>query len=259
MNVPIMIIAQISDTHITLDTPDSDQRMRDFEQTLVDIDALEIRPDVIIHTGDIVHNGREEEYAEAAALLATAKSPVYVMAGNRDDRQTLRKAFSGSDYINGHSEFIEYAIDDFPVRLVMLDTLSLQSNKGDFCQKRLENLRKLANWKSSKPIAVFTHHPPFEATECPDPFQFETRESMLRLRNALQNIDGVAAIFCGHVHRFDMGDVEGIRAVAMPSTATTLRKGEYPDWMKTRPVYQLHRFDSVWGFASETRIVGTGT
>jgi hypothetical protein len=82
---------------------------------------------------------------------------------------------------------------------------------------------------------------------------------MLRLRNALQNIDGVAAIFCGHVHRFDIGDVEGTRAVAMPSIATTLRKGEYPERMKTRPVYQLHRFDSAWGFATETRIVGTQT
>jgi 3',5'-cyclic AMP phosphodiesterase CpdA len=254
-----MIIAQISDTHITLDTPDSDRRMRDFERTIADIDALEMRPDVIVHTGDVVHNGRDEEYAEAAALLATAKSSVYVLAGNRDDRRTLRKAFSGNDYINDNSEFIEYAIDDFPVRLIMLDTLSLQSNKGDFCQKRMENLQHLASWESSKPVAVFTHHPPFEATECPEPLQFETRESMLRLRNALQKIDSVAAIFCGHVHRFDMGDVEGTRAVAMPSIATSLRKGEYPEGMKTQPVYQLHRFDPVWGFTTETRIVGTQT
>jgi len=42
----------------------------------------------------------------------------------------------------------------------------------------------------------------------------------------------------------------------MPSIATTLRKGEYPNDIKTLPVYQLHRFDPVWGFATETRIVG---
>jgi hypothetical protein len=28
--------------------------------------------------------------------------------------------------------------------------------------------------------------------------------------------------------------------------------------MKTRPVYHIHRFDPVWGFASESRIVGQG-
>jgi hypothetical protein len=27
--------------------------------------------------------------------------------------------------------------------------------------------------------------------------------------------------------------------------------------MKTRPVYHLHRYDPAWGFATESRIVGT--
>ena len=62
-----MIIAQISDTHIALDTPDADQRIRDFERTIADINALDPAPDVIVHTGDIVHNGRQDEYAQAVA------------------------------------------------------------------------------------------------------------------------------------------------------------------------------------------------
>ena len=32
-----MIIAQISDTHIALDTPDAQQRIQDFELTIADI------------------------------------------------------------------------------------------------------------------------------------------------------------------------------------------------------------------------------
>jgi hypothetical protein len=48
-----MIVAQISGTHIALDTPDADQRIRDFERTIVDINALHPAPDVIVHTGDI--------------------------------------------------------------------------------------------------------------------------------------------------------------------------------------------------------------
>ncbi len=35
-----MIIAQISDTHLALDTPDANQRIRDFALTVVDINAL---------------------------------------------------------------------------------------------------------------------------------------------------------------------------------------------------------------------------
>ncbi len=251
-----MIIAQISDTHIALDVPDSDLRIKNFADTIADINMLDPVPDVIVHTGDIVHNGREDEYATSAAILSKARPPAYVMAGNKDDRTNLKQAFSGDGYLNHHPEFIQYAIDDFPVKLIMLDTVSAGNTRGEFCPERRDSLLNLADTGSSKPVAVFTHHPAFEANQCPEPFQFKTREGFLRLRKTLKEIEGVSGIFCGHVHRFDWGDVEGIPATAMPSTATSLRWGDYPDWMKARPVYQLHRFDPDLGFVSETRIVG---
>jgi 3',5'-cyclic AMP phosphodiesterase CpdA len=108
--------------------------------------------------------------------------------------------------------------------------------------------------ETTKPIAVFTHHPPFEVMVGPDALHFETPEIMSRLRRALQHSGRVVAVFSGHVHRAAAGHVEGIPATVMPCIATTLRKGEYPP----RPVYQVHRFDPVWGFVTETRIVGRG-
>ena len=253
-----MIIAQISDTHIALDTPDADQRIRDFERTIADINALDPAPDVIVHTGDIVHNGRQDEYARAAAILAKARAPVYVLAGNRDDRANLRAAFAARGYLAPDSSFIDYAIEDYPVRLIALDTLSSGSNKGDFCSERARRLVELIDAETTKPIAVFAHHPPFEVPVGPDPLNFETPEMMARLRQALQHSGRVVAVFSGHVHRGTAGHVGNIPATVMPSIATTLRKGEYPAQMKTRPVYHIHRFDPVWGFATETRIVGKG-
>ena len=196
-----MIIAQISDTHIALDTADADQRIRDFERTIADINALDPAPDVIIHTGDIVHNGRQDEYAQAAAILAKARAPVYVLAGNKDNRANLRAAFSACGYLAPDSDFIDYAIDDYPIRLIALDTLSLVSNKGDFCFERVRRLIDLIDAETTKPIAVFTHHPPFEVTVGPDRLHFETSEIMSRLRRALQHSGRVIAVFSGHVHR----------------------------------------------------------
>jgi 3',5'-cyclic-AMP phosphodiesterase len=250
-----MIIAQISDTHLTLDTPDADQRMRDFALTVADINVLDPAPDVIVHTGDIVHNGRQDEYAQAVATLAKARAPVYVLGGNRDNRANLRAAFSASGYLAPDSDFIDYAIDDYPVRLIALDTLSSGSNKGDFCPERVRRLVELIDAETTKPIAVFTHHPPFEVLVGPDRLHFETTDMVSRLRQALQHSGRVVAVFSGHVHRAAAGYVGSIPATVVQCIATTLRKGEYPPHMRMRPVYQLHRFDPVWGFASETRIV----
>jgi 3',5'-cyclic AMP phosphodiesterase CpdA len=252
-----MIIAQISDTHIALDTPDAERRLRDFERTIADINTLDPPPDVIVHTGDIVHNGRPEEYARAVAALDKAHAPVHPMVGNKDDRANLRAAFPAKAYLAACSDFIAYSIEDYPVRMIVLDTLNPDSNKGDFCLERARQLAEMVDAESTKPIAVFTHHPPFAVPVGPDPINFDSPDAMSRLRGALSDCGRVIAVFSGHVHRGTAGDVDGIRATVMPAIATTLRKGDYPGDMATRPVYHLHRFDPVWGFSTESRIVGT--
>jgi 3',5'-cyclic AMP phosphodiesterase CpdA len=253
----VVIIAQISDTHLALDTPDADQRLRDFENTVADLNALDPAPDAIVHTGDVVHNGRKDEYAQAVAILAKARAPVYVLAGNKDDRTNLRAAFAPFGYLSRDSEFIDYAVEDYPVRLIAVDTLSLASNKGDFCEERARRLVDMIDAQAGKPIAVFAHHPPFEVPVGPDPVNFETPDIMTRLQQALRHPAPPIAVFCGHVHRGTSGHVGTIPVIVVPCIATTLRKGAYPPRMQTRPVYYIHRFDPAWGFVTEARIVGS--
>lgn len=251
-----MIIVQISDTHIALDTPDADQRIREFERTIADINALDPAPDVIIHTGDIVHNGRQDEYAEAVRILAKANAPVYVIPGNKDDRTNLSAAFSARGYLNPGSNFIEYSVEDYPVRLIAVDTLNTQSNKGDFCPERAKHLVDLIGAETKKPIAVFAHHPPFEVPVGPHPHNFEAPEMMARLRESLLHSGCVVGVFSGHVHRAAEGHVGSIPAIVVPCIATTLRRGEYPAHMTQRPVYYIHRFDADGSFTTAARIVG---
>jgi 3',5'-cyclic AMP phosphodiesterase CpdA len=142
--------------------------------------------------------------------------------------------------------------------LIALDTVNSVSNKGDFCPKRVRRLIDLVDAETTKPIAIFTHHPPFEVMVGPERLHFETSEKMSRLCRALQHSGRVVAVFSGHVHRAAAGHVGSIPATVVPCTATTRRYGEYPPHMKTRPVYQVHRFDPDWGFATETRIAGVG-
>ena len=151
--------------------------------------------------------------------------------------------------------FVDYAVEDYPVRLIALDTLSADGNKGDFCAERVQRMIELIDAETTKPIAVFAHHPAFEVLVGPDRIHFETVEAMSRLRQALQHSGRVVAVFNGHVHRAAEGRIERIPATVMPCIATTLRRGDYPPQMKSRPLYYIHRFDPVWGFATEARIV----
>lgn len=249
-----MIIAQISDTHISLGAADADCRSADLERTLADINALDPAPDVIIHTGDVVHGGRCEDYAAAASLLENARAPLYVAAGNRDDRENLRRSLSR--WVPApDSTHLDYAVEDFPVRLVAVDSLSGISNKGDFSPERAQRLQALIEAEPHKPIAVFMHHPPFTVQVGPDPLNFVTPEAMAILQRALEQSGRVVAVFCGHVHRSTCGRIGNIPVMVAPCTATTLRKGDFPPQMSARPIYHLHRLNSARELVTEVRIV----
>ena len=254
-----MIIAQISDTHIARSVHDAEQRAADLARTIADINALNPAPDAIIHTGDVTHGGRREDYELAAALLRQAHAPVYVAPGNRDDRENLRRAFSPWACRAAETGFLTYAVDDFPVRLIAVDTVTSDSNKGDFCPERVQRLVDLIDAERTKPIAAFMHHPPFVVGVGPDPLNFVTPEGMARLQRALRHSGRVTAVFCGHVHRSTVGRIGEISAMVTPCTATGLRKGDYPARMRDQPVYHLHRFDPAHGFGTEARIVAAAT
>ena len=250
-----MIIAQISDTHITHSAPDAEQRSADLARTIADINALAPAADVILHTGDLAHGGRPEDYALAASLLRQAHAPLYVAPGNRDDRENLRRALSPWACRAAASGSLTYAIEDFPVRLIAVDTVTAHSNKGDFSAEQARNLNELIDAERTKPIAAFMHHPPFVVSVGPDPLNFITPEALRRLQVTLVHSRRVRAVFCGHVHRSTAGRIDGIVALVTPSTATSLRKGDYPARMRAQPVYHIHRFDREHGFSSEARIV----
>jgi len=250
-----MIIAQISDTHIALDTPDAGQRRSDFERTIADINALDPQPDAVVHTGDIVHNGRADEYAVAASVLDGLRAPVYVLPGNKDDRANLRAAFPRAGYFSAESGFLDYAVDDYPVRLFALDTLLPGSNKGGFSGRRIGDMARWIDGGAAKPVAVFSHHPPFPITVGPVSINFESPEVMQELAAALQLSGRVAGIFSGHVHRETQGHVGNIPAIVATSIATTLRYGDYPPEVKSCPIYYVHRFDERGKFSTERRIV----
>lgn len=249
-----MLIAQISDSHLTCDGPQREDRMRDLRSCIADINVLDPQPGLVVHSGDIVHNGLEQEYDCARQLLDALRAPYVVMPGNKDDRAGLLKAFADRTMCADDAAFVQYALDAGPLRLIALDTLSGRSHKGDFCDARLDHLEQLLADRQDRPVAIFMHHPPYDVIEIPDPFQYESREAVSRLVDVLKRHPRIAGIFCGHVHRLTNGGVADIPVSTVTCLAIDLRKGEYAPEARDRVIYQLHRFTPGDGFATETRL-----
>ena len=62
--------------------------------------------------------------------------PVFVIPGNHDAREPLRAAFGGDGYLP-RDGFLQYAVEDYPLRLVALDTLVPGEGGGELCAERL--------------------------------------------------------------------------------------------------------------------------
>jgi len=234
---------------------DHPQRAQSFAACVANINALAEPPDMVIHTGDIVHNGTVEEYAAARQILGALQAPVYVIPGNRDRRDVMRETLSGLSPLELPGSFLQYAIDGFGVRILCLDTLSLESNKGRLCEARLEQARELLLRDRETPTAILMHHPPFEVASSRDPFQFETRGCADEFLEMLADAPNIVGLFCGHVHRPSTRMIGQIVATTLTSIALDLRVGHNPPKDDLRPRYDLHVFDPGGCVSTKSLIV----
>ena len=133
-----MIIAQISDTHIlakSADEPESAARADNLRRCIADINRQ--GADAVIHTGDSVHHAREEEYAHLREIVDELEAPFYLVPGNRDRHDSLRRVFADHPIASGEGDHLNYVIDDHPIRLIGLDSVDAGERKGVFPGGRL--------------------------------------------------------------------------------------------------------------------------
>jgi 3',5'-cyclic AMP phosphodiesterase CpdA len=217
-----MILCQISDPHIVpegrlaygrIDTPAM------LERCVRKIRALPRTPDAVVVTGDLTDHAAPEEYGLLAELLAPLPMPVYLATGNHDDRDALRASFRAHAYLHGEDGFVQYVVDDFEVRLVVLDTLVLGAPGGELCGRRLHWLdRALA--ASHRPTIVAQHHPPFATG-----MTFMDRMALANPWDEaaiVSRYGHVERVICGHFHRTIQARFAGTIASVCPSTAHQL-------------------------------------
>ena len=261
-----MLIAQLSDTHLKAGDdlesrrdPRWGPRENNLRTCVADIMELEEPVDCVLHTGDMTHFGRPEDYALVAEIVEPLASTFFPVPGNRDRRACLASEFL-EDRLPRQQSFVLYAVEEFSVRLIGVDTLSASegSMKGDLDEARLAALDQILAAEGSKPTALFMHHSPFNVpgAEASYSFQYERREAADAFWEIIGRHPNVIRLFCGHAHRLAETAVNGVLCSTMPSVATNLHVGELPNEAVGKTLYMLHHFDERSNtFESSLRIV----
>jgi len=250
-----MIIAQISDTHILARSSDQAQgqrRAENLRRCVADINRQQ--PDAVVHTGDMVQHGLPEEYEHLREILAPLEAPLYVIPGNRDERDALRTAFGDHAYLPRDGDFLHYTVEDHPLRLVALDSTAAGERKGVYCQQRQAWLHGVLGGAPDRPTVLFIHHPPFDIDDhyiggYRRPGEAED------LATVVSRHPQVLRLMCGHVHCPTQRSWAGTQASTMASVAVDVRKGIDETRAKEQPIYQLHAMSDEAGLVSQARTV----
>ncbi len=253
-----MLICQLSDLHVRpvgLAANRVSETNMLTERAFRLVAAFNPQPEVVMITGDLTECGLPAEYENVAAMLRrTLPMPVYVVPGNHDQRDNLRAALSHLPGVTSHPDFVQYVVEDQPVRLVMLDTLVPGANHGEMSKAQLAWLDRTLSEQSSKPTMIGMHHPPF-ATGLPQMDAIALRDAEA-FRAVIARHRQVERIVSGHHHRPIFGQCAHALASISPSVAHQVELSFDPTssgaFNFEPPALQMHVWQELVGFASHT-------
>jgi len=251
-----MIICQLTDLHVRPHGKPaygvvSTNMM--LERALRRVAALRPQPDLVVVSGDLTDCGLAEEYDILAELLQRYLSmPVYLVPGNHDRRDVMKEKLAHLPGIADDPDFVHYVVDDYPLRLVMLDSVVPGRSHGDLCAARLDFLDRALSAAPDKPTLVVLHHPP---TKCGlRNMDTINLQSAAEFGAVIQKHPQVERILCGHSHRVIVTRFAGTVVQVAPSTAHQVTLDLDPVMPETfsmePPSFLLHRWTPETGLAT---------
>jgi 3',5'-cyclic AMP phosphodiesterase CpdA len=256
-----MLICQLTDLHVCA-VGLSSNRVSETNMLTTRafraVAGMKPAPDVVVITGDLTESGLPAEYANLVALIRKYLTmPVYVIPGNHDRRDNFRRELAHLSGVTAGPAYVQYAVEDYPVRLVMLDTLVPGHGHGELRDEQLTWLDRTLAAAPSKPTLIGMHHPPFICGIA--------HMDGINLRNAeaftavIARHAQVKRIICGHHHRpIFTGLAQAIVSIS-PSVAHQVELSFDPAdkgaFNFEPPAFHLHRWTAADGFVTHTAYV----
>jgi Icc protein len=218
MAKPFLLI-QLSDPHIGATWAGGDP-VAGLRAAVEAVRRLPDDPDAVLMSGDLADNAADGEYEVVRELLAQLGAPAYVLPGNHDDRETLRRHF---DLPGAEGTPVQYAVDLGPLRLVVLDSTRPGEDRGELDVDRLTWLDGELAVAPDRMTLLALHHPPFSTGILAwDEIGLSVADRR-GLGEVLQRHPQVRRVVAGHVHRTIAAELAGRAVLAVPSTYVQAR------------------------------------
>jgi hypothetical protein len=213
------LFVQISDTHIGFNKEANPDVNGTLKRTIDLVNAMPQRPAFILHTGDITHLTKPEEFDTAQQLLSGLRvSELHTVPGEHDTTDGTGaeyfKRFGAPSQNRGY-----YSFDHNGVHMVALvNVMNFKAGGlGALGEDQMKWLAEdLKSRPSSQPIVLFAHMPLWSIYE---PWGWGTAESDQIL--ALVRRFGSVTILNGHIHQI-------VQKVEGNITLHTARSTAYP-------------------------------
>jgi 3',5'-cyclic-AMP phosphodiesterase len=222
--------AQVSDSHLGFDKPVNTNVTGTFQEALGQVTAMADKPAFVIHTGDMTHLSKAEQFDTCAQLLGATKLQTYTVPGEHDILED-----NGKSYLNRYGKGTQgdgwYSFNAHGVHFIgLVNVVNLQGNGlGDLGQAQLEWLEKdVKNLSASTPIVLFAHVPLWIVYQ---DWGWGTKDGGQAL-SYLKRF-GSVTVLNGHIHQV-MQKVEGhvafhtARSTAFPQGVPGVAKGPGP-------------------------------
>ena len=233
-----MRVVQLTDIHLT---PERGSRLygidpaQTLEQIIGEVVQLDLKPELIIATGDLADDGSELSYARLREILGRLDIPVYTLPGNHDDMSVMRESLN-----SGHFHCVKQVEFD-SWGFVFIESQVAGFSHGCVAAEELAVLdRSLAEMRD-KPVLVAMHHTP--TAVCPSSgCQLSNVDEFLGVLDRHANAAGVIA---GHTHNAMEKQVGGHVQFTTPSTfayAVHAQRGEPVDH---EDFWDAHKLDGT--------------
>jgi len=212
------LFVQISDSHIGFAKDANPDVSGTLARVVTNINAMPQQPAFILHTGDVTHLSKPEQFDQAAQLLKGLRSSeLHVVPGEHDVIDNGPAFMERYGALSGGKGY--YSFDSEGVHFVaLINVLNFKQNGlGTLGREQLEWLEDdLKGRKSSQPIVVFAHMPLWSIYE---PWGWGTSDADQAM--AYLKRFGSVTVLNGHIHQI-------VQKVEGHITFHTARSTAYP-------------------------------